>query len=490
MTRFKLNPVAVCTVLFVCISFFVQPKAFANVRLPALLTDHMVLQQKTTINLWGWADPGEQVEITPGWDQKKYTVKADAKGNWLLKVKTPAAGGPYTLSFQGKNTIDITDVYLGEVWLCSGQSNMNFTVAKDSASSWSNGVINAEETIKKANVPGIRMFTVERKVGQEPMDDVVGSWKVCDPQTVGRFSAVGYFFGRELYDQIKVPIGLISSSWGGTPAESWTRKEVLEKDPELNKILKRYDQGVTKETVSPGSNKSPYKLYNAMIHPLSSYTIKGVIWYQGESNADRAYQYRKLFPAMVGSWREEWKQGGFPFYFVQISPHKSQNPEIREAQLLSMQGIKNTGMVVTTDNGDSSNIHPRNKELVGKRLALWALNKDYGRSELVASGPIYKSMKVEGDKIRIYFELPGKSGLVANADLKEFTIAGADQVFRPAHAITDQNSILVWSDGLKSPVAVRFAWRNVPKPNLYNAAGLPASPFRTDNWKTPTQGLN
>lgn len=490
MTRFKLNPVAVCTVLFVCISFFVQPRAFANVSLPALLTDHMVLQQKTSINLWGWADPGEEVVIVPSWDQKKYTVKADAKGNWLLKVKTLAAGGPYHISFQGKNLIDITDVYLGEVWLCSGQSNMSFTVAKDSSSSWSNGVINAEETIQKANVPLIRMFTVSRKVGQQPMDNVLGSWVVCSPQTVGRFSAVGYFFGRDIYDHINVPIGLISSNWGGTPAESWTRKEVLEKDADLNQILKRYNEGVAKETLSSTSNKSPYKLYNAMIHPISSYTIKGVIWYQGESNAERAYQYRKLFPALVNSWRDEWKQGDFPFYFVQISPHKSQNPEIREAQLFSMQQLKNTGMVVTTDNGDSSNIHPRNKELVGKRLALWALNKNYGMPDVVASGPIYKSMKVEGDKIRIYFDLPGKSALAWHGDLKEFTIAGEDQVFKLAHVTADQHSVLVWSDEIKSPVAVRFAWRNIPRPNLYNAAGLPASPFRTDNWKTPTQGLN
>ena len=241
--------------------------------------------------------------------------------------------------------------------------------------------------------------------------------------------------------------------------------------------------------MGPTHNKSPYKLYNGMIAPVKPYTIKGVIWYQGESNADRAFQYRKLFPAMINNWRNDWNNAKLPFYFVQISPHRSQNPEIRDAQLYVYRNTAYTGMAVTTDNGDSLDIHPRNKELVGKRLSLWALRNEYGKKDMIVSGPLYKSMKIEGDKIRISFDFD--KGLAAkDGDLKEFTIAGEDQQFFPASAKIDGNTVIVWSDAVKDPKAVRFAWRNIPYPNLYNGAGLPASPFRTDKWKLITQGKN
>ncbi|WP_324675000.1 sialate O-acetylesterase [Hymenobacter sp. GOD-10R] len=496
-----------------------QP-TLANVTLPALITDNMVLQQKSNVALWGWADPSEAVTVTASWTKAPVKVTADAQGNWLVRVPTTKAGGPYTLTIEGKNKLTINNVLLGEVWLCSGQSNMAFPVTKRPNSGSYTGIINADEVIPKANYPNIRMFTVQTKVGDTPQKDVQGSWAVCSPQTVGEFSAVAYFFGKEVFEKTHYPIGLINSTWGGTPAESWTRKDVLEKDPELQPILARYDLGLQnydqkladykaqsdaykqakaadpktsltapRELIGATSNKSPYKLYNAMIHPLIPYTLKGAIWYQGESNVERAYQYRKLFLAMIASWRAEWQQPSLPFYFVQIAPHRTGNPELREAQLLTMQTVPHTGMAVITDYGDSLDIHPRNKEVVGHRLALWALAKDYGQKNLAYSGPIYHDMKVENGKARLNFDYVD-GGLVAQGGgpLKQFTISGADSVFVPAQAKIEGKSVVVWSDQVKQPVAVRFAWREVPKPNFYNAAGLPATPFRTDKWRTPTQG--
>jgi len=379
---------------------------------------------------------------------------------------------------------------------------MQFKIAKDSLSKWSNGVTNLEETLKDANYPKIRMFTIAHKVADQPLEDVNGSWMVCTPEQIGSFSAVAFFFGKEISKFGNVAVGLINSSWGGTPAESWTRKEVMEKDPELQPILKRYQHTVDnytqlmkerkdkKEIIGPESNKSPYKLYNGMINPLLNYHIRGVIWYQGESNAERAYQYRKLFPAMVSGWRKDWKLGDFPFYFVQISPHKSQNPVIRESQFISMDKLRNSGMVVTTDNGDANNIHPRNKEIVGKRLSYWALKRDYGQKHISASGPLYESMKIVGNQIKISFR-PGTDKLTSpKGELKEFLIAGADQVFHKAKAKVADNTVLVWNDEIPHPVAVRFGWSNVPDLNLFNTDGLPASPFQTDHYPVATEGLN
>ncbi|MCB2376598.1 sialate O-acetylesterase [Hymenobacter sp. BT635] len=495
--------------------------ARADVTLPALIADNMVLQQKSNVALWGWAEAGEAVTVTVSWQKTPLKTTADAQGGWMVHVPTGKAGGPYTLTVQGKNQLTINNVLLGEVWLCSGQSNMAFAVSKKPNGSWHTGVDNEAEVVPKANYPAIRLFTVRNTVADTPQHDTKGSWAVCTPQTVGEFSAVAYFFAQQIHEKTKLPIGLISSTWGGTPAESWTRKEVLQQDPDLRPILHRYEQALStfsqneaaykkqlaeyqKERaanprttrvapVAPmdaTSYQSPYKLYNGMIAPLIPYTLKGVIWYQGENNAGRAYQYRRLFPALISSWRQAWMQPEMPFYFVQIAPHRSQNAEIREAQLLTMQTVPRTGMAVITDAGDSLDIHPRNKQVVGQRLALWALAKDYGAKKTVYSGPIYQSMKVEdGNKVRLSFEHT-EGGLVKqNGLLREFTVAGPDSVFRPAQARIDGNTVVVWHDEVKQPLAVRFAWRAVPFPNFYNGAGLPASPFRTDAWKLKTQGL-
>ncbi|GAA4755968.1 sialate O-acetylesterase [Flavisolibacter ginsenosidimutans] len=500
-----------------CLSFFAFGFLHAQVKLPAIISNNMVLQQNAKVALWGWAKPGEQVTVTNSWNRRATTVTADASGKWLTYVTTTKAGGPYKLTFKASNTIDVDNILLGEVWLSSGQSNMEFFIGKKSNPSYT-GVINHDEVMKDAEHPDIRMIDVPNKVADEPQADFKGDWKICTAQTIDTFSAVAYFFAKEINKATGYPVGIINSTWGGTPAEAWTKKEVLQSDADLNQILVRYQKAMDafpqanekykaalakwKEDTSKtkgaqprgpmgaNSNQSPAKLYNGMIVPIEPYTLRGAIWYQGESNADRAYQYRKLFPAMIKNWRDDWNAPKLPFYFVQISPHRSQNPEIRDAQLYVYRNTPNTGMAVTIDNGDSLDIHPRNKELVGKRLSLWALQNEYGKKDLVVSGPLYKSAKIEGDKFRISFDYDKGLMTKDGSELKEFTIAGDDQNFVPANAKIEGNTVVVWSTAVKAPKAVRFAWKNVPHPNLYNGAGLPASPFRTDDWKLTTQGLN
>jgi len=500
------------TTTIVIFSFVIS---FAAIKLPAIIADNMVLQQNTTVKLWGWANAGEKITVTASWNHSPVTVTADHDGRWIMRIKTSKAGGPYSIRFAASNTIEVNNVLLGEVWLASGQSNMEFFMTKTGGGY--TGVVNYPEEIKAADYPLIRMIDIPNKVADEPQQDFTGKWKICSPQTADTFSAVAYYFARAVHKATGYPIGIVNATWGGTPAESWTRKEILEGDSSFRVILDRYtkqceeypaafekykaeldkwkaDTSKTKaaaprEPMGPRHSNSPYKLYNGMIAPVLSYTLKGFIWYQGEGNAGRAAQYHRLFPAMIANWRSDFNNKKMPFYFVQISPHRSQNPEIREAQLYTLRHVPYTGMVVTTDNGDSLDIHPRNKKLVGERLSLWALKNDYGKKDLVASGPLYKSMKIDGNKIRISFD--DADGLQAkDGDLKEFTVAGADENFVPAKAVIEGNTILVWSDALAKPVAVRFAWKTVPFPNLYNKADLPASPFRTDDWKLTTEGKN
>jgi sialate O-acetylesterase len=509
----------------ICILILSLKSVNANVSLPALFADNMVLQQNTKVNIWGWADKGEKISITGSWNNKKVTVKADKNGKWKIQIITSVAGGPYTLTIKGLNTVEIKNVMLGEVWVCSGQSNMHFPLGKfGDKKDWRTGIYNYQQEISEANYPNIRLFTVERKTSDTLQEKTTGSWDECSPATIVDFSAVAYFYGRELYKNLNVPIGLISDNYGGTPAEAWMKKEVLEKDSSFHPILERFKYTIDnfprlneeyKDTIkkwqkalkdsllSPrqeknpprapvgfGSNKTPCGLYNAMIAPIIPFSIKGVIWYQGENNADRAYQYRKLFPALISNWRNDWGEGNFPFYFVQIAPHRSQIPEIREAQLLTYQSVPNTGMAVTTDVGDSANIHPIKKQVVGYRLSLWALAKTYGKEGLVYSGPIYKAYFINGNKITLTFNSVG-SGLECNGDsLTEFTICDKSKKFVPAHAIIEGNTVVVWADNITEPVAVRFAWQNIPNPNFYNKEGLPASPFRTDDWPETTFGKN
>ena len=447
----------------------------AAVKLPAVFGDNMVLQRGRPLPVWGWADKGAEVTVSIAGQNQ--TAKADENGRWKVTLDKLDVGDPLTMTVKDSSgdTLIFHNLLVGEVWLCSGQSNMVMGLAAAN-----NGTREAAE----ADYPAIRLFFVPEVKALHPADDLAGKWAVCTPQNVvraapGSFSAAAYFFGRQLHKELGVPVGLIQSSWGGTPAEFWTSRQTLESDPALKTLVWRPDSS---------------SLYNGMIAPLVPFAIRGAIWYQGESNVSRAYQYRTLFPAMIADWRAAWGQGDFPFGFVQIAPFRyaGQNPancaELWEAQLMTLKNVPHTGMAVTTDIGNVKDVHPKNKQEVGRRLALWALAKVYGR-DVAYSGPIYKSMKVEGNKIRLNFD-HADGGLAASdgKPLTDFTIAGEDRRFVPAVAEIDGDSIVVHAEGVARPVAVRFAWRDDATPNLVNKAGLPASPFRTDQWKGVTEG--
>lgn len=643
---------------FSLLTFIITYFAFsasADIRLPAVISDGMVLQQKSSDPIWGWASPGEQITVKGSWLKGvPVKTKADEKGKWMVKLKTPQAGGPYTITIQGGQTLVLHNVLIGEVWVCSGQSNMEMPV-----SGWPGAsLLNSAMEIKAAKYPDIRLFTVKRDVALQPQSDCTGSWTACTPQTVKTFSATAYFFGRQLYRKLKVPIGLIHTSWGGTVAEAWTSgsalrklgdfdsaldkldaislnvKEWKEKDArnlqtwnqEVNQVNKDYekenfdasnwetmklptmwesagypdldgivwfrkvvdipaswagkdlkldlgpidDEDITwfdgekvggiqkegywaanrsynipgklvkagrnvisvrvtdiagnggiygdqkllrlypsdkkpevgvslagnwkykiaakKEPASVPSNpNTPSVLYNAMIAPLIPYGIKGAIWYQGEANVGRAAQYASLFPAMITDWRNRWEQGDFPFYFVQIAPYPyggngRQSAALRDAQRRSLR-LPNTGMVVTLDIGDTTNIHPANKQEVGRRLSLWALSHAYGRKGLVYSGPLYKGMQIDGNKIVLSFTHTDGGLIVKGGDLTWFRIAGADGDFVPAKAIIKGNTVIVHSDKVAHPKAIHFAWSDKAVPHLFNKAGLPASTFSTEKLK-------
>lgn len=634
----------------------------ASLQLPNILGDHMVLQQKSFTKIWGWAEPAQAVKITTSWNEKTYSTVTDQQGNWQVSVSTGKAGGPYTVTIQADTIIVLEDILLGEVWICSGQSNMVWTLQSAER---------AAEEIPLSDYPGIRLFTVEKHIAQRPNEDLNGSWELCNPETSAHFSAVGYFFGKMLHQELGVPVGLVNSSWGGTPSESWTSREMLStfgdfdqqmeelygiSDKEIEKaerervrmeaMIKKqrdfdnrenigfsegwmnvkfddsawdimacpaewssqeeigmlegvvwmrtgitipdqwigkpltlelgpvdemdvtYINGVEVGTsrrvnnwntprvyevpaslvtsgelqlairivnthaqggifgnseqlkIYPAENlddapvmlggswkyqvayrfpeilmifnsHTPSVLYNGMLHPLKNMAIKGAIWYQGESNQSRAVQYRTIFPGMIEDWRATWKQGDFPFYYVQIAPYNYKqeytSAELREAQLMTLSKVKHTGMAVTMDIGNPDDIHPTNKRDVGRRLALWALAKDYGK-ELVFSGPLYREQTIEDGKIRVHFNCTGSGLETREGSLTHFEIAGEDQVYHPAEAVIDGETVVVSAEEVTSPVAVRYGWSNVAEPNLFNTEGLPASSFSTDSWKRITEG--
>ncbi len=640
----KSKPLYTLTVTLILSALHVH----SQVSLPTIFSNNMVLQQKTDAPIWGKANPNGTVKIVTSWDKKTHMAKADANGNWKTTVATPSAGGPFEITVSEKNTVRLQNVLIGEVWICSGQSNMEMPLA-----GWGK-ITNYEEEIATANFPNIRLLQATKNTSTYPLDDVAldtDGWQPCSPATVENFSATAYFFGRDLYENLHVPIGLIHTSWGGTVAEAWTSAESLHLMPEFREpveefqklsqnenqkewidIVREKDFGIVnnvavaaqqsfndadwKTAVVPGvweenglpdtdglvwyrktidipdnwvgnnlilslgtiddddityfngekvgatkgytnerryvvparlvkkgpaviavrvidtgggggfygdpikmyiapENKEtlrenldgewkyklavnlpnnnvnrqnrPTSLYNAMIAPFVPYAIKGAIWYQGESNAGRAYQYRTLFPLMINDWRNKWGYD-FPFYFVQLAnfmqtqlqPAESAWAELREAQLQTLR-LKNTGMATTIDIGDADDIHPKNKQDVGKRLALQAREKTYAQ-EITGSGPIFESYTVENGRIRIYFQ-SNKSKLVTKGnELKGFSIAGPDKQFYWANARIEGDEVVVSSPNVPFPTAVRYAWADNPNCNLFNEAGLPASPFRTDDW--------
>jgi sialate O-acetylesterase len=493
------------------------PAAWAEVKPHPLISDGMVLQQGLKVPIWGTAADGEQVTVD---FQGQNVSTTTENGKWLLRLENLKAGGPYEMTIKGNNTVRIQNVLVGEVWVASGQSNMEWPVRASAE------VKKVAETPRNSN---IRLFTVPKKTAAAPQSNVQGSWEECDPQTVMNFSAVAYYFGRDLQQTLNVPVGLIHTSWGGTPAEAWTSLEALNNEPALKhyaerkartlaeypKQLEDYIAAVTryKARVSqalaeghelppppgqlpppPVNPHTPSVLYNGMIASIIPYGIRGAIWYQGESNADRAFEYRTLFPTMIKNWRAEWKQGEFPFLLVQLAPfmkiekepQESNWAELRDAQLYTTLTVPNTAQAVIIDVGEQFDIHPPKKEPVGGRLALAARALAYGE-KIEYSGPVYKSMRVDGSKAILTFDHIG-GGLVAkDGPLTGFTIAGEDRKFVNADAEIKDDQVIVSSSKVDRPGAVRYGWANYPVVNLWNKDGLPASPFRTDNFPMKTE---
>ena len=498
-------------------------QARADVKPFTLFSDGMVLQSGVNCPIWGTAEPGEEVSVTLAFDKAPSVAtgqKADKDGKWMLKVGPFQPGGPYTMTIKGKNEITIKDVLVGEVWVASGQSNMEFALK---------GSAGAKEEIAKSKNAKIHLFTVPKRIADEPTSELQGKWVECDPETVGSFSAVAYYFGRDLQKARNVPVGLIHTSWGGTPAEAWTPQNILEANADLKNLFHPKDELVAKYKVAeekykanldkwneaakkakaddkeaPPKPKEPTDpdhdshrgavLFNGMINPLLPYAVKGAIWYQGESNAGGAYQYRTLFPAMIESWREAWKNPDMAFLFVQLAPYgaivkepqESSWAELREAQLMTSEKLKHTGMAVITDVGEEKDIHPKHKEPVGARLALAALDVAYGE-KIVDSGPIYDAMTVDGNKAVLSFRSVGQGLEAKDGALTGFTVAGQDKKFHNATAEIKGDKVVVNCDQVEKPVAVRFGWANFPVVNLWNKDGLPASPFRTDDFPGVTQ---
>ncbi len=502
----------------------------AEVRLPGFFTDHMVLQRDMPVPIRGWANPGEKVTVAFAGQTQEAAAGAD--GTWMVKLEPMKADAKgQVLSIAGTN---INDVLVGEVWICSGQSNMEWTLGRS---------LNAGQEVAAAKYPAIRHLKIGHINKPFPQDDVKAAWQVCSPRTAGSFTAVGYFFGRKLHTELDVPVGLIGSNWGGTRVEPWTPPVGFRAVPALKSISEKVDAGLpttetgrkawsaylaglaqwlprAKAAVGDGkyppamprrptslgpSHQEPAKLYNGMIAPLVPYAVRGAIWYQGESNGGEGISYFYKKKALITGWRTVWNQGPFPFYFVQLANFRQRNDDpaggdgwakLREAQRKCLE-IENTGMAVTIDIGNPRDIHPKNKQDVGARLARWALAKDYGRKDLVCSGPLYEKMTVENGAARISFTHTGgglivgeKEGLapvrkVENGELKGFSIAGQDRKWHWAKAGIgpDEKTVIVSCDAVTKPAAVRYGFRTNPgECNLYNAAGLPASPFRTDDW--------
>ena len=457
--------------LFTCLN--VQAKIW----LPSILSDSMVLQQDSEATIWGWTTGvSEKISVTGSWNNEKVTVEA-YQGKWSLKLSTPKAGGPYTITIEGHEKIVLSNVLVGEVWLCSGQSNMEWTPL--------HGLDNAEEEIANSSYPNIRFFSVPKHISKYPQDDSFGEWVESSSETMKNFSSVGYFFGRRLHKDLDVPVGLINSSWGGTNVEVWIPEEVIQKEQALVKSMDRIN-----EVAWWPRNEA--LAYNAMIHPLVNFEVAGSIWYQGESNRMNAEYYHQAFSMMINSWRKEW-QKDFPFYFVEIAPYDygtETNLEaalVREAQLKTSQTVSNTGMVVTNDIGNLKNIHPINKQEVGRRLALWALAKTYGVKDIAYSGPAFKSLKIKKNKAIVSFDFTGKGLEVKGKEVKEFYIAGVDKIFYAAKVKIDGSKVELKSKKVKKPVAVRFGFTDTALPNLYNSGGLPAAAFRTDDWAVKTK---
>jgi sialate O-acetylesterase len=490
--------------------------ALAEIKLPSLFADHMVLQRGMPVPIWGTVGPNQDVTIEIAGKTAKAT--ADGSGKFVAKLPPLEYGGnavTMTINAGGEKLV-LNDVLVGDVWVGSGQSNMEWTVARAG---------DPEKVAKEAEHPNIRLFTFPKTTLLEPTKEVRGKWEVCAPETVKNFSAVAYHFGRNIHEMEKVPVGLVTNAWGGMPVESFISEAAMKADPAFKPLLDKKAEAASnlekakadyaqklaawekKNAETPGkAGAKPQEpqgaqapsyasnLYNGMVHPVIPFAIKGAIWYQGESNAGRAEQYRTLFPAMITDWRKQWGQGDFPFIWVQLANFKDRQPEpgdsdwaeLREAQSMALK-LPNTAQAVIIDIGEAKDIHPKNKHDVGKRLALAAERIAYGKNDVVHSGPVFDSMKVDGSQARLKF-LHGDGMHAKGGALKGFAVAGEDKKFVWADAKIDGDAVVVSAKGIDKPVAVRYGWADNPECNLYNGAGLPASPFRTDDFPMITAG--
>ena len=502
-------PFKICALALI-ISILSPSIVLAEMSLPAILSDNMCIQQNATVKIWGWDDPGQRVEVRPSWTAESASTVATENGTWQLVVSTPSAGGPYTLALQGSTSASIDNILVGDVWVCSGQSNMDRKLGMQPGQK---PIVNFWEAAQNADLPNIRLFVVERAVADQPQQDLKGEWVVCTPETVLEFSAVGYFFAHRLQQDLNTPLGMIESSWGGTPVEAWTRKDALQNsflvDKEESKKarfkadsiayaanLAAYDQGFLNEApIQPESfhyQRAPHhhigSLYNAMIHPLLNFSITGVIWYQGESNRGHPKIYAKQFPTMIENWRTDWSVGDFPFYFVQIAPYYYNGnfgiPPLWEAQEAALV-LPNTGMASTQDIGQIYDIHPPEKEEVGRRLALLALEQHYKQDEIVSSGPQLSDVTYKGGEAVLTFDAKNSTFYFAGygiGGIPSFFVADQRRIFYPANVKQQDNMLILSADHIQEPVAVRYLWNDKANATIYNLHGLPTPGFRTDNW--------
>jgi sialate O-acetylesterase len=450
---------------------------FAQVKLPGIFSDNMVLQQQTQAAIWGKKTLNSTIKVTTSWNNRSYSVVADKDGYWKVTVSTPVAGGPFNITISDGQPVTLRNVMIGEVWVCSGQSNMAMAMKGYMAQP----VMGSNEYIATSSNSQIRLITIPRSTSLTPLVDFTGNWKTCEPENVSEFSATAYFFGIMLNNVLKVPVGLICTSWGGTRIEPWISENGL----------KNFDwvKLPDKTQALSGSNiqQTPTVLFNAMINPIVGYGLRGAIWYQGESNRNEPAQYQKLLPGLIENWRSVWGIGEFPFYYVQIAPFDYgptglNSAYLREAQLKASTAIKNIGMACIMDTGEKDNIHPSNKKAAGDRLAYQALVKTYGKKGYAAEGPVLKEMKIEGSIVRLTFDNAVNGLASLGKELSCFEVAGANKRFYPAKAIVTNPGITIFCPYVAEPVAVRYAFKDFIVGDLFNTEGLPASSFRTDTW--------
>ena len=467
-------------IIFHCFCLFLAVFVFetrADVKLPAIFSDNMVLQQQSQVAVWGWAKPNTNVSVTGSWNKKSYNAKSDATGYWRVKIATPTAGfTPYTLTVSDGKAVTIRNILIGEVWVCSGQSNMEMPMKGFRGEPVAGG----PEAIATSSNPGLRCFTVTKTSKAAPQEDCIGVWELAAPNTTPNFTATGYFFARLLNQSLNIPIGLIHTSWGGSSIEAWMTPKTLKDIPE--KPIPATDADIR------NPYGSPTVLYNGMIHPILGYGMRGAIWYQGETNRDEPALYVKMFDLMVREWRDLWGIGEFPFYYCQLAPYDygggTNSGYIREAQAKGMITTPNTGMAVLMDAESVNSVHPPKKRDAGERMALWALAKTYGMEGMHYRSPELKSVEIEGRVVILTFDVDAGLGLTTHGkEIQNFTIAGSNRRFSPAKAALSNNRVYVFSPSVANPVAVRYCWDDTSGTELFTIEGnLPVSSFRTDDW--------